>query len=157
MPASFPPPEKIYEAWSAIASGRVRMQSPSQCGCGEAEVTSSDGVKAYNLRWNGNEYESSDNATYWQGYPGYPILAVLMLQGRLPYNPEIAALFRGIDWKAANRNAKGDYALALKQVLGKLALSQEELEQIHRAASEAMEALRGLDISCHRYRKRSQC
>ena len=45
------------------------------------------------MRWDGNHYTSNDSATYWAGYPGYPVLAVWMKQGILPMNEEIIALF----------------------------------------------------------------
>lgn len=53
-----PPIEKIYEAYSAIADGRVTL------GDGQAKVTSSDGAKTYTVSWNESEYRSNDNATY---------------------------------------------------------------------------------------------
>lgn len=89
-----PPKEKIPEAWSAIADGRVQM------GQGQALVTSSTGKKVYTVTWAGDEYSANDNASYWQGYMGYPLLTVLMLQNRVPYKEEIAAHFRGVPWKS---------------------------------------------------------
>ena len=69
-----PPIEKIPEAYSAVADGRVQMQEYS------AGVTSSDGAKTYRVTWNDDEaYASDDNGSKWQGYSGYPILAVLLL------------------------------------------------------------------------------
>ena len=32
----------------------------------------------------------NDSASYWQGYAGYPVLAVMMKEGRLPYDRELA-------------------------------------------------------------------
>ena len=101
-----PPLEKIYEAYSAIADGRVAL------GESAARVRSSDCAKEYTVTWNGNIYTSTDSATYWQGYAGYPVLAVLMLQGRLPLDRELAGRFAGIDWHALNAKHKRDYAAA---------------------------------------------
>ncbi len=75
-----PPIEKIYEAYSAIADGRVTL-----C-VGEAAVRSSNGQKEYLVTWDDRVYTSNDSATYWQGYAGYPVIAVLLLQGELPLN-----------------------------------------------------------------------
>ncbi|MBR2810229.1 MAG: hypothetical protein IKD69_02510, partial [Solobacterium sp.] len=80
MTEKMPPIVKIYEAFSAIADGRVAM------GEGHAEVLSSDRTKSYKVFWKGDQYSSDDNASRWQGYPGYPVIAVLMLQGRLIFN-----------------------------------------------------------------------
>lgn len=79
-----PPLEKIYEAYSAIADDRVSM------GEHEAAVRSSDGGGEYRVTWTGDAYASTDNATYWQGYAGYPVLAVLLLQGHLPLDRTLA-------------------------------------------------------------------
>ena len=67
------PLAKVYEALSAISSKRVIMNDT------EAIVYSSDNKKQYKVQWLDNKYTSNDNATYWQGYSGYPVIAVLML------------------------------------------------------------------------------
>ena len=75
-----PPPAKVYEAFSALADGRVLIEEP-----GRAEVRSSGTDKTYTVEWTG-EFEpvtSNDNASYWQGYLGYPIVAVLIALGRV--------------------------------------------------------------------------
>lgn len=77
------PKEKIYEAYSALADERVKLEED------KASVSSSDGKKTYTIRWRDNVYVSDDNATYWQGYPGYPVIAVMMLKGELPYDKEV--------------------------------------------------------------------
>ena len=79
-----PPIEKIHEAYSAIVDGRVNLQD------GIAKVLSSDRKKEYTVTWEENVYSSNDNATYWQGYAGYPIIAVLLLTGKLPFNQVVA-------------------------------------------------------------------
>ena len=81
-----PPIEKIFEAYSALADGRVTISEDTE----EAHIASSDGAKHYTVRWEGSHYTSNDSATYWAGYPGYPVLAVWMKQGILPVNEAIA-------------------------------------------------------------------
>ncbi|HOO39115.1 MAG TPA: hypothetical protein PLV78_12420 [Deltaproteobacteria bacterium] len=109
-----PPKAKIYEALSAVADGRV-----SRTGANTAEVISSSGTKSYTVEWNDDvsAVTSNDNASYWQGYLGYPILAVLMHLGRLAYDSTIAGHLAGIPWKQINKQFKNDYDKAVGSVL----------------------------------------
>lgn len=108
MIAKEPPREKIFEAWSAVASGRVQFAGAPDAKTGDAEVESSNGEKKYFVSWSDGRYGSDDPATWWQKYPGYPILAVLMLQGKLPYDAKIASLFKNVNWTDANAAARRD-------------------------------------------------
>lgn len=114
-----PPTEKIYEAYSAIADSRVTL------GENEAHVRLSDAAKEYIVTWDGDIYTSTDNATYWQGYAGYPVLAVLLLQGRLPLDRALADQFSGIDWHALNERHKRDYAAAAHVAMEQNGISAE--------------------------------
>jgi hypothetical protein len=100
---ALPPKEKIYEAYSAIADGRVNMFD------GYASVSSSDRKKQYTVEWNEDVYSSNDNASYWQGYMGYPVIAVLMLQGRISCDSAVAEYFADINWKELNTQYKNQY------------------------------------------------
>jgi len=76
MPANswkMPPLIKVYEALGALGDGRVRIVDSRR-----ALVTSSDGTKTYEVETSedGREISSNDNASYWQGYLGYPAIAV---------------------------------------------------------------------------------
>lgn len=104
-----PPAAKVYEAYSAIADKRVELHEQ------EAYVTSSDESKRYTVRFQDDVYSSNDNATIWQHYAGYPILAVLMLQKRLPVNEEILPAFKNVNWKALNTKYKNKYDLAIQE------------------------------------------
>lgn len=129
-----PPLEKIYEAYTAVADGRVSMPakepvwSPGETG--RAQVHSSDGSKTYEVQWSGDQYSSDDNGTYWQGYAGYPVIAVLMLQGRLPLDRKIAEQFAGINWKALNSEFGNDYAKALASVIDSRNLDRAALDGV---------------------------
>ena len=92
-PWKLPPRAKVFEAFTAVADGRVRLAGP-----GSATVTSSRGDKVYDVRWSddGREVTSNDNASYWQGYLGYPVLAVLLVRGELR-----AARPRSSPWPAS--------------------------------------------------------
>ena len=105
-----PPIEKVYEAWTAIADNRVEM------GDGEAVVKSSDGAKSYTVRFHGDQYSSDDNATFWQGYPGYPVIAVLMLQGRLPLDRDEIKQWGDINWTELNKKHRNKYASAVEEI-----------------------------------------
>ena len=82
-----PPVEKVYEAWTALADDRYDLSPEALI------VRSSDGSKEYRVTWDDEErYRSNDNATFWQGYAGYPVIMALMLQGRVPFNGEVLSL-----------------------------------------------------------------
>ncbi len=139
-----PPAEKILEAYSAIADKRIIMNENS------AEVSSSDGTKTYTVEWDGNTYASSDPATYWQGYPGYPVLAVLMKQGKLPLDEKAIASMAHIPWKKLNDAHKRDYAAAAEEALGNV----ENKEEIMRLAQEGNALLAEMDLVLKRKLKK---
>lgn len=111
-----PPLVKVYEAFSAVAAGRVEMLEP-----GRARVGSSDGAKTYDVRWSpdGSAIVSDDNGSRWQGYAGYPILAVLLEQGRLHADRALMAPLAGVDWHALNERFKRRYDEAVAHALAR--------------------------------------
>ncbi|MBR4471511.1 MAG: hypothetical protein IKS54_09415 [Erysipelotrichaceae bacterium] len=123
MMDKLPPIEKIYEAYSAIADGRVTLKD------GSAEVFSSDRKKSYTVSFDGDVYSSNDNSTYWQGYAGYPVIAVLFMQGRLSFNKETADLFKDINWNSLNKEYKRDYRAAVHSVIEERGLEKESIEE----------------------------
>jgi hypothetical protein len=137
-----PPKAKVYEALSAVADGRVTI-----VGDYTAEVYSSDQSKSYSVEWTKDVegITSNDSASYWQGYLGYPILAVLMVLGRLAYDREVAGWLAGIPWKKVNTQYKNDYDQAVEFVLSSLedadakrAMVTAEMDRIY----QQVEALR---------------
>ena len=141
-----PPLEKIPEAYSAIADKRIAMSLD------QATVSSSDYKKTYLVEWVGDTYSSNDNATYWQGYPGYPIIAALLLQGRLPYFPEDVLKFKGIDWNQLNTAHKNNYASALADVMHRLTYDREDAELLNKHIIEIHQALAQLNLTIKRGR-----
>jgi hypothetical protein len=150
-----PPIQKIYEAWTALADGRIALEGdpesvPGAAGkpgeTGKATVSSSDASKTYTVSWDGDRYASTDNATYWQGYPGYPVIAVLMLQHRIPYDESIAQRFSGIAWKKINDAHKRDYDAALDEVFSESGMSPSERAECEEQARQAYDALASLDL-----------
>ncbi|MDD3395400.1 MAG: hypothetical protein PHG19_12280 [Anaerotignum sp.] len=147
MLEKLPPIEKIYEAYSAIADQRVALYEA------HAEVTSSSRSKTYCVNWDGNIYASNDSATYWQGYAGYPILAVLMLQEKLPVNMKAVTYFREINWTQLNAKFKAKYSAAVDQVF-KERIPADRAEEIRIGTQQVFEALKGLEVTIKRGKSR---
>lgn len=135
-----PPIEKIYEAYSALADNRIQMGETS------AEVTSSDGTKSYKVAWKDNTYSSTDNATFWQGYAGYPVIAVLILQSKLTADSAIFTHFSGVNWNSLNKKHKRDYRAALMEVFAEKQLPQEKIDHIEAMTQQVFEQLKQLDL-----------
>lgn len=95
-----PPIAKVYEACSALADDRILVKEH------EALVDSSDYAKTYTVRFHNDEVSSNDNATVWQHYPGYPILALWMKKGILPVNMDILPAFAILTGKNATLSIK---------------------------------------------------
>lgn len=139
-----PPKEKILEAYSAIADKRIEMHENS------AEVHSSDASKTYLVEWDGDTFASSDPATYWQSYPGYPVLAALLKQGRLPLDEELIQPMAGIPWKKLNDAHKRDYAAAAEEAMKDI----ENKEAVLKLAEEGNRALETLNLTLKRKLKK---
>ena len=138
-----PPIEKIYEAYSALADGRVTISEDAE----EARIASSDGAKNYTVKWEGSHYTSNDSATYWAGYPGYPVLAVWMKQGLLPVNEAIALQFRDVNWNALNKEYKRNYAKAAEAVMNGRHM---DAAKVRADAEQVYEVLKTLDLTVGR-------
>ncbi len=98
-----PPKVKVLEALGAIADGRIKIIDETK-----AEVTSSEGDRKYKVYYYEklNAANSTDNGTKFRHYVGYPIIAFLMLKGKLSFNKKFAEALKGIDWKAINEKFK---------------------------------------------------
>ena len=126
-----PPIEKIMEAYTAIGDNHIKMFDDY------ALVTSSDNAKTYTVKWHRDTYQANDNATYWQGYPGYPIIAILLLQNKLPFNKNLAKIFAGINWHDLNDKFNRDYTAAAKFIFKEKSIDEDsiltELDQCYAA------------------------
>jgi hypothetical protein len=113
-PWKMPPAIKIYEALGAIADGRVVMSDDRH-----ASVRSSDGVKTYDVEISsdGREISSNDNGSYWQGYLGYPGIAMLLARGLYGPRPDVLHGLAGIPWKELNTQFHNDYERTLAEVM----------------------------------------
>jgi hypothetical protein len=100
-----PPIIKLYEALGSVTDGRVHLEG------NEAKIYSSSGNKYYDVKYNpdANSITSNDNASYWKGYLGYPIVAFLLAKGILELNQDAAESLKGISWKDVNTKFKNDF------------------------------------------------
>lgn len=144
------PKVKIYEAWTAVADGnRIELAPGSTPDEGRATVRSSDGAKSYDVGWRdkGRVFVSTDPATYWQGYAGYPVVAVLMKLGLLPYCAPIAGELAGINWTELNKRMKRDYVKAVSEVESERGIDSEAADE---AAEKVVSALNELNLTIKR-------
>jgi hypothetical protein len=134
-----PPPAKIYEALGALADGRVRLQDDER-----ATVLSSDGSKTYLVEtWPGSrEISSNDNASYWQGYLGYPAIAVLIARGLMRPRPEVIAALAGIPWKELNSRFRNDYERTILEAMARAERAGFDRKMIEAEAEAVLDALR---------------
>ena len=139
-----PPIEKIYEAYSAIADNRVTLMKES------AAVLSSNREKEYTVTWENGVYTSNDNASYWRGYAGYPIIAVLMLQKELSLNSDIIDHFKGINWTELNKKYKAKYSEAVEEVMDNLNRKNVNVSKIKEEVEKVYEEIKALNIICRR-------
>lgn len=133
-----PPIEKIPEAYTAIEDERIVLESDS------AIVKSSNNEKEYLIKWKDNCYYSNDNSTYWQNYPGYPVLAVLMLQGKLTLNRDISKYFKDVNWNKLNKDNKRDYKKSVEDIL--INTSEQEKECIYSEIDKVYAEIKELDM-----------
>lgn len=136
-----PPREKIHEALSAIADDRIVITSDNS-----AEIYSSNNTKKYLVEWNENEYSSNDNGTFWQGYPGYPIIAILLIKDNIIYDKNIVQYFKNINWKEINTKFNNDYAKAVNSVYQELESQGVDIKYIDNEISKIYDALKTMGI-----------
>jgi hypothetical protein len=145
-----PPKAKIYEALSAVADGRVVLAGQTT-----AHVQSSSRNKTYLVEWSQDicEITSNDNASYWQGYMGYPLIAVLLKIGKLSYHPDIAGQLAGVPWKDINDKFKRDYDRAVDFVLDHIEAKGVKRTEMTSEADKIYRQLSSLELK-HLQRRR---
>ncbi|AWR93429.1 PqqD family protein [Acidianus brierleyi] len=139
MKLKVPPRIKVLEALGAIADGRIKKVEDHY------EVISSEGDRIYNVKINGEKAYSNDNGTVYRNYIGYPIIAVLMLEGKLKYDEKISKSLKGIDWKRLNETYK-NYA-KVEEIVDKIAEEKGvNKEEINNIVEEVLNELRRLSL-----------
>lgn len=134
------PISKIYEALSAIADKRVRKIDETHY-----HVTSSDKAKTYTVVLEGKTASSNDNATYWQHYAGYPIIACYLYEGKLAYDKKVLPHLANIPWKKLNTENKNHYDKSIQQAFK--TLDEETAEEIRKEAEEIQNAFMTFDLT----------
>jgi hypothetical protein len=135
-PWKMPPLIKVYEALGAVADDHVQLIDERQ-----ALVSSSDGRKTYEVELVDRTISANDNASYWQGYLGYPAIAVLIARGVVPADPAAMAALRGIPWKELNSRFHNDYARTLDEVVQRLAERATDTAIIDAACTAVLQAV----------------
>jgi hypothetical protein len=133
-----PPIAKVYEALGAVGDGRVRIDDGRH-----ASVTSSDGAKVYTVESSedGAEISSNDNASFWQGYLGYPAIAVMIARGLIRADETAARALAGVPWKQLNTRYKNDYERTLEDVMRQAEVRGFDPDAIRAAANKVLEAV----------------
>jgi len=144
-----PPRIKILEAAGAIGDGRVRVWRALD-GSLRAKVTSSDGSRSYDVilkRCGQSCYEaySTDNGTSLRGYTGYPIIAVLMLEGAIPRDERVERALRGFPWREMNERLR-KYDLVTEEAFRWAEKRGVERSTIESYMARAYNTLKGLTI-----------
>ncbi len=136
-----PPRIKVLEALGAIADGRVHING------NKAKVISSTGEREYEVYVDLERKiaKSTDNGTRFRGYVGYPIIAVLMLKGVLPYNAKLAQALKGIPWKRLNEKYK-KYSKVMELIFEELEKKGIEREEVEQFIDKVLEELSELGL-----------
>lgn len=135
-----PPIAKIYEAFSVLADGRIKLEE------NKATITSSNDEKQYTVIWNENEITSNDNATFWQGYPGYPVIAVWLMKNTISYHKDVIKYFKNINWHEINKQNKRDYQKGIEDILTALREDNIDTEKIEEEVNRIYLAIENLDF-----------
>jgi hypothetical protein len=133
-----------FEALSAVGDKRVHIKDNQPA----AEVISSSRSKSYSVEWSETlkQFASNDNASFWQGYTGYPIIAVLLLLGKLDYSQNTANLLSGIPWNELNKKFKRDYDRLIDYVLKDAQDKGRNSEEIKRQVNAIAKQLQDLEL-----------
>lgn len=133
------PISKIYEAYSTIADGRIKKVNDTTF-----SVNSSDYLKNYTVLKDGKIYSSNDNATYWQKYAGYPIVAALLLEGTVSIDKEILPYFKGIPWKKLNKANRNHYDQSIEDAF--IRVDKKTFEKIQEVMEKTKKEVMSLDL-----------
>lgn len=136
-----PSKTKIYEALGAVADNRVDLVDENV-----AKVYSSSRNKFYDVTYNKKENSimSNDNSAYWQGYLGYPAVALLFRIGELEYKPELAILLKNVAFKDINQKHNNDFEKALVEILSPL--SWQQRNELDEYMSKILEDIKKLQL-----------
>ncbi len=137
-PWKMPPLIKVYEALGAIGDGRVKVIDDAH-----ATVVSSEGDKSYDVETSPDlrTVSSNDNASFWQGYLGYPGIAVMLARGFYRIDERAKTALTGIAWKEINRRFKNNYDKTIAEIDSRLSGAGVDAADVLREAELVLEAL----------------
>ncbi len=134
---------KIYEALSAIADDLIELNGNRKAKC---YLSSSE--KFYDIEYDpiNGSIMSNDNSAYYTFSLSYPMIAYLMLIGKIPYNEKLIEILQNICWKDINQSFKNDYDKSIKFVLGELKKEGQDVEFIRTEIKKIYDFICGLQI-----------
>ena len=85
---------------------------------------------------------SNDNASFWQGYLGYPAIAVMIARGLIDADQDAVRALTGVPWKELNTRYRNDYDRTLEEVMRGAVERGYDVDAIRAAADAVLEAVR---------------
>lgn len=107
---------RIYEALTAIADNRIEIDG------NRARCYESGNNRVYDIQYDpiNGSVMSNDNAAFYTYSLSYPMIAYLMLIGKIPYQEKLLEMLKGFCWKDINQHFKNNYEKSIKFVFGEL-------------------------------------
>jgi len=117
---------RIYEALTAIADNRIEING-NRAKCYEV-----GNDRVYDIQYDpvNGSIMSNDNAAFYTYSLSYPMIAYLMLIGKIPYQQKLLEDFKDIYWEDINKKFKNDYDKSIKIVLGELKSEGKDVDFI---------------------------
>jgi hypothetical protein len=134
-----PPRGKYFKALGVIADGRIYKVT------GRGAFVESSTGKHYIVEYDErrNAIDSNDGGSYFWGYMNYPMIAYLIVTGRLPHPKGMVKWFKGIDFESLSTRFDRDYGEIQRQILGPRQndeVNVARLEKFIRQTEEQIEA-----------------
>ncbi len=138
-----PPKIKIYEALGCLGDKRIKING------NEGKVYSSSLKKFYIVKYDpeANAIMANDNASYWQGYLGYPSIAFLMAVGKIKFKKEFTKALKGIKWKDINVKFKNDYLKTEKYIKDILKEKDINIESFNKEIDKIFAQIKSLKLN----------
>lgn len=133
----------VYEALSAIADGRFELIDKAHAKC-----TSTSGNKYYEILFDAEKCAimSNDNMAYYVGEVSYPMVAMMLVLGRIKYDKSLLKPLKGIKWKDINQKNNNDYMKSVAEVLNKLENEGHDVKNIKLSITELFQEVLKLDL-----------
>lgn len=135
---------KIYEALTAISDERIELMGKNKARC----YSSSKG-KFYEIESDPetNSIMSNDNTAFYTDAVSYPMISLLMLKGKISYEPKLLDLLKGIIWKDIMQKFKNDYDKGIDFVLADLRSKGIDVDFIQVEINKIYEVVSNLQLN----------